>query len=417
MKKLLVIGHQWPEPNSSAAGTRMMQLLSVFQEMQYDITFVCASHASIWAAPLEAMGIETQQILLNDSYFDVWLRELDPSVVLFDRFLSEEQYGWRVSTHCPNAVRVLDTEDLHFLRQAREQAVKDGLVWASSMIHTTLAYREIASIYRCDLTLLVSSFEHQLLLEKFKIDASILYYLPLVVNQITATSLKKLPNFEARKDFCFIGNFLHKPNWDAVLQLKQHIWPLLSKAVPEASLRIYGAYASQKVTDLHQPKERFLVCGRADHALNTLGSHRVLLAPIRFGAGIKGKFLDAMQAGTPSVTTTVGAEGMTTNGTWSGLLADDPAEFVKQSITLYQQKDLWIQAQNTGIQLLKHHFDFESFMQPFGLFFENLVQNIWSHREANFMGQMLQHHQYQSTKYMSLWIEEKEKNAAAASED
>jgi glycosyltransferase involved in cell wall biosynthesis len=224
-------------------------------------------------------------------------------------------------------------------------------------------------------------------------------------------------SFEARKDFCFIGNFLHKPNWDAVLQLKQHIWPLLRKAVPDASLRIYGAYASQKVTDLHQPKERFLVCGRAENALETLASHRVLLAPIRFGAGIKGKFLDAMQAGTPSVTTTVGAEGMTPNGIWSGFIADNPMEFVEHSIALYHQQDTWIQAQKIGTEILQQHFDFQSFKRPFVEHFSHLIQNIGSHRESNFIGQMLQHHQYQSTKYMSLWIEEKEKNAAAASED
>lgn len=409
MKKLLVIGHQWAEPNSSAAGTRMMQLLSLFQELQYTITFVCAAHRSVWAAPLEAMGIETQQILLNDSCFDVWLRELDPSVVLFDRFLSEEQYGWRVSTHCPQAIRVLDTEDLHFLRQAREKSVHDGVEWSENLFTSSQVYREIASIYRCDLTLLVSKFEYQLLQDIFQIDLNLLYYLPLWINQEQLWQTNKTPTFDERKDFCFLGNFLHKPNWDAVLQLKQHIWPLLRKAVPEASLQIYGAYASQKVNDLHQPKDRFFVCGRIDQALETLSNHRVLLAPIRFGAGIKGKFLDAMQSGTPSVTTEIGAEGMTNDEIWSGFIVNKTEDFVEKSVELYQNQNTWQTAQKNGKIILQEHFHSVDHVLPFMHFMTSFEKNYLYARKKNFIGNLLHHHQFQSSKYMSLWIEEKAK--------
>lgn len=406
-KQLIVIGHQWPEPKSSAAGTRMMQLLELFVEMDFQITFACAALRSEWSFPLETMDISTEFIKLNDTSFDTWIKAKDPSVVLFDRFISEEHYGWRVSQHCPNAFRILDTEDLHFLRQARHLAVKDGVAELPIDLMTPHAFREMASIYRSDLTLLVSSYECDLLRDTFHIDEKMIYHLPLWIANTAQLADPTLNTFEQRKDFCFIGNFLHAPNRDAVLQLKLHLWPLLKQAVPEASLRIYGAYPTQKVTDLHQPQDRFLVCGRTENALETLASHRVLLAPIRFGAGIKGKFLDAMQVGTPSVTTPIGAEAMTTSDVWAGCIAYDQETFVTASARLYQQKPLWEQAQKVGWQLLQERFEANLIVPPFQVYLMQCLTQLTQIRQANFIGQMLQYHQFQSTKFMSLWIEEK----------
>jgi len=96
LKKLLIIGFVWPEPNSSAAGGRMMQLISLFKEEGYDITFASPAMESVYKVDLEALDVEKKSISLNSSSFDVFIKELNPSVVLFDRFMIEEQFGWRV---------------------------------------------------------------------------------------------------------------------------------------------------------------------------------------------------------------------------------------------------------------------------------------------------------------------------------
>jgi len=126
MKKLLVIGFVWPEPKSSAAGSRMLQLIAQFQNQGYDISFASAAKISLNTIDLSSVNITTQKIQLNDSSFDDYIKELYPDVVLFDRFMTEEQYGWRVAEQCPNALRVLDTEDFHGLRKARELALKQN---------------------------------------------------------------------------------------------------------------------------------------------------------------------------------------------------------------------------------------------------------------------------------------------------
>ena len=117
--------------------------------------------------------------------------------------------------------------------------------------------------------------------------------------------------------------------------MKQELWPLLKKELPNAALHVYGAYCPQKAVELNNVKDGFIVKGRAEDAHAVVLAARVVLAPLRFGAGIKGKLIDAMQCGTPSVTTSIGAEGMHANLNWNGFIEDDSSSFVKSAIKLY----------------------------------------------------------------------------------
>ena len=166
-KKLLVVGSEWPEPNSSAAGSRMMQILSVFLTQDYLIVYAATAHISEFMFDLKAIAIETVQISVNDDKFDDFLKQQQPSVVLFDRFIAEEQFGWRVTENCPFCIKILDTEDLHFLRKARQQSIKKYANLDHVNLFSDVAKREIASILRCDLSLVISSFEINLLQNTF----------------------------------------------------------------------------------------------------------------------------------------------------------------------------------------------------------------------------------------------------------
>lgn len=410
-KKLLIIGFVWPEPNSSAAGGRMMQLISIFKQNKYEITFASPALDSDFMVDLSELGVEKKSIELNNSSFDEFIIALNPDVVLFDRFMIEEQFGWRVSENCPKAIRLLDTEDLHCLRTARQKAFKENRVFVlSDLLSEEVAKREIASILRCDLSLIISEFEMNVLNEVFKIDSALLYYLPFLVDQMSEKDLLELPSFENRKNFVFIGNFLHEPNWNTVQYLKETIWPLIRNQFSEAVLEVYGAYPSQKVLQLHQPKNGFFIMGRAEDANEVVKKSRVVLAPIRFGAGLKGKLLEAMQCGTPSMTTLTGSEAMHANLPWNGFVTDDVQEFAKQAIALYQNEILWKQSQKNGIDIVNECFQKSKYSDSLIEAVESLLNNAESHRLHNFMGSLLQHHTLKSTKYMAKWIEAKNKN-------
>ncbi|MBG6188024.1 glycosyltransferase [Flavobacterium sp. CAN_S2] len=410
VQKLLIIGFVWPEPNSSAAGGRMMQLISLFKAQGFSITFASPAQDSDFMVDLPEYQVDKKSIELNNSSFDFFIKELNPSLVLFDRFMMEEQFGWRVTENCPDALRLLDTEDLHCLRLARQKAFKENRSFITTDLFVEeVAKREIASILRCDLSLMISEFEMELLESTFKIDNSLLYYLPFLLKPIDATEIQELPTFEERKDFIFIGNFLHEPNWNAVQYLKDTIWPLIKKSLPEAVLNVYGAYPSQKVMQLHNKKEGFLIMGRAIDAKVVVKEARVVLAPLRFGAGIKGKLLEAMQCGTPSVTTSIGSESMHGDLSWNGFIMDGIADFVDRAVQLYQDRTIWLNAQQNGFGIINQRYSKGLFEENFRVKIEFLRSNLPQHRLNNFMGSILQHHTLKSTKYMSRWIEEKNK--------
>ena len=410
VQKLLIIGFVWPEPNSSAAGGRMMQLISLFKADGFSITFASSAQNSDFIVDLYEYGVERKSIELNNSSFDVFIKDLNPTVVLFDRFMIEEQFGWRVAENCPDALRLLDTEDLHCLRLARQKAFKENRLFKTTDLFVEeVAKREVASILRCDLSLLISEFEMQLLESTFKIDNALLYYLPFLLEPINDAILQELPSFEVRKDFVFVGNFLHEPNWNAVQYLKETMWPLIKKQIPEAFLNVYGAYPSQKVMQLHNKKDGFLILGRAVDAQEEVKKARVVLAPLRFGAGIKGKLLEAMQCGTPSSTTSIGSESIHGDLPWSGFVNDDVADFVDAAVLLYQDQKIWDKAQKNGIEIINQRYSKDLFEAEFRTKIDFLCANLKQHRLNNFLGTLLQHHTLKSTKYMSRWIEEKNK--------
>lgn len=401
-KTLLIIGFVWPEPKSSAAGGRMMQLIELFQTNGYEITFASTAQNLEFSEDISVLGVSAKTIELNSSSFDDFVIELNPTIVLFDRFMVEEQFGWRVSESCPNALKLLDTEDLHCLRQARQLAVKENREFTYEYLFSDVAKREIASILRCDLSLMVSEFEMELLQKQFKISKDLLFYLP-----IFAERLNEILSFAERNDFVFIGNFLHEPNWDCVKYLSDTIWPLLHRKLPEAKMLIYGAYPSQKVLELNKPKQNFYIKGRADDALEVIKNAKVVLAPIRFGAGIKGKLLEAMQCGTPSITSSIGAEAMAGTLEWNGFIKDNSNEFVEVVVKLYNDEKLWQQCQENGFKILDKRYKKSLFEKDFITEINSLLDNLKQHRNNNFFGSILQHHLVSSTKYMSKWIEEK----------
>ena len=409
-KRLLIIGSVWPEPDSSAAGQRMMQLIDLFESNGWQITFSSTAERGEHAVDLRSRDITQKQIKINDSSFNDFIEELQPDAVIFDRFLIEEQFGWRVAESCPDAVRILDTEDLHALRRSRKKAVQKGASFdPQDLLTDEVAKREVASIYRSDLSLIISEYEMELLQRLFNIDETLLQYLPYILEPIGGAEIKRLPPFEERAHFVTIGNFRHPPNRDALQYLRSAIWPGIREALPQAEFHAYGAYPTQKVWDLHRPDEGFCIKGRAESAQTVVQRARISLAPLRFGAGIKGKLVESMRWGTPSVTTNIGAEGIAEAQQWGGRIVNEVPKIISAAVELYSNKNRWQQAQERGFKIFNERFANHKLGPSLIRRLENIQDHLEEHRRRNFIGSMLQHHTNKSTKYMSKWIEEKNK--------
>ncbi len=410
--KILYLLFVWPEPTSSAAGLRTFQLIESCTSAGHTVVAASPCKQNPFQVALEDQGIPTRRFEPNDPEFDVFLREFKPDLVLFDRFMIEEQFSWRVREHCPEAIRVLDTIDLHSLRRTREKLVHaqgDPLLIKPEDLNNSDAHREIASIFRSDLSLVLSDIEIDLLQSFYNVPSEL-----LTMSRFSyEPSLNRIP-FSARSHFVAIGNCNHAPNRDSYLLLKEPLWGKIREEVMKLSgespeLHLYGAYPTERILQLNNPKEGFFVKGWAESAPQTLSQYRVNLAPLRFGAGIKGKISDGWSVGTPCVTTSIGAEGMTEGNPFGGVVSDSWDDFARAAARLYHDEKLWSEAQKRADLLLSMLFNPKTNREKFLKSLEALAGDLKAKRARNTTGSMLWHHQFRSTEYLSRWIEAKNK--------
>ncbi|MCH6257751.1 glycosyltransferase family 4 protein [Puniceicoccaceae bacterium K14] len=372
------------------------------KEFGWEVHFATAAQPSEFSLDLKEEGIESVLVELNDSSFDSWIQKLKPDIVLFDRFMTEEQFGWRIEKNAPEALRVLDTSDLHCLREARHRRLKTG---KPLDLFNEAALREIASIYRSDLTIMISEYEMSVLREDFGIDSGLLAYCPFFADMTNG----KTSRYSERQNFMMIGSFLHEPNWDAVQWCCREIWPLIKQRIDDAELHIYGSYATDKVYQLDNAKRGIRVKGRAADVSEVMKSYRVNLAPLRFGAGLKGKLMDAFVAGLPSVVTPIAAEAMNGELDWGTEIHKDAQGFAKTAVSVYESEALWKNVRDCGFSIAESRFDQSKWVPRLRQAIELSFNRKSDTRRKNFIGQMLRHHQHRSTEFMSRWIEAKNK--------
>jgi len=393
MKRVLILGTVFPESNSSAAGRKMLQWISLFQQQKWLIHYASTSPLNDFSDDLSKLEVETQQVEVNAASFDLFLQEIQPEIVLYDRFMVEEQFSWRIREAFPNCVHLLETQDLHFLRWARQK---------DESIYNQLTKRELAAILRCDLSFIISRKEITLLQEKFPFVAPQIEYFPLCYSP----DFSAIENLSDRRDFFFIGNFHHAPNVDAVLFLKK-IWKQIHTELKTVNCHIYGAYPTQQILELQQKNDGFFVHGHLAEAKTAFLRHRVLLAPLKFGAGLKGKLLESMQFGGISLTTEIGAEGISEKPFWNGKIVSQD-EFATAAIQLYLDREKDEIYQKNGFKILQENFDLSIFNALIINKINNILLNIEQWRNERFLTEIVNFHRIQSVRYLSKWINEKQ---------
>jgi glycosyltransferase involved in cell wall biosynthesis len=344
-------------------------------------------------------------------------------MVIFDRFYAEEAYSFHFREYCPHALRVLDMQDMHSLRLGREEVVlrkRDEDVEVQdpfgrleeSIQYEPRAYdekllRELASLHRSDLAMVCSPREI-VLLEKLGLARQKLVPASFWVEPMGSV---QRTTFESRKNFVFLGGFKHPPNVDAVKVLAESIWPKIHQLLPESSLHIYGAFCPPQLAKNFKHIPNLQIHGFASSLEDILTEHRVMLAPLRFGAGIKGKIVDAWNFGLPVVSTGIGMEGMTNcSGLWGGRIANAVDDYVAAAVDLYSNQPEWAQTSRRGIELNLELFPLSQWDHVVKKL-KYSIQHRDELRNRDYHGAILWHHTARSTEYFSRWIECKNKNA------
>ncbi len=351
----------WPEPSSSAAGVRLDYLIRLFTREGFELHLSSFAEQGPYSVLYEDLdGVYIHNLDPNSSQTSAKLAQINPDVVVFDRYPTEEQFSWQVMEACPKAIRILDTEDLHGLRRARQLTLEElenkgalsHLYVAEheikpTSVYNTIALREMVSMHRSNLSLLVSDDELSYAQKYYGIPINQLMHLPILSSRLFG-QFGPLNN-DMSTHACFIGNFKHAPNRDAVHFLRYQLWPHIKEALRgqgnnDSECHIYGAYMDTTMEQLHNPSIGFYMKGRVDDVFSTMAAYGVLLAPLRFGAGVKGKILDAISMELPVVTTPIGNEGLSVHldgGDFPGYVAKTVEEFKQSAV-----KCLSISAQN-----------------------------------------------------------------------
>jgi O-antigen biosynthesis protein len=365
----LIFSTVWPEPSSSAAGVRQMQWIRYFLTRGFEVTLASPSklkQPNEWGYVPFPPGVTLKSVPLNQSEglegghatLKGWLQALNPKVVMFDRFLLEEQFGHAVYEACPASQVVIETQDVHFVRALREASLRTDLKWnpetpAQEWLGSKereAVLREITSIQRVDHTFVVSSMEEKLLTHTFEISPARISWVPMLPDAILAGEVPKtVASFEEREGFCFVGNFRHAPNLEGLRWFRGEVWPRIRIRFPSAQVKIYGAYPSEEVMSWNKPQDGFRVMGHAEHLSEVFKSARVNLAPLNFGAGVKGKVLEAIAYQVPTVGTDLAFEGAFGEDDAAskipGLSANTSQTFAEACIALHEDATLWTRMQ------------------------------------------------------------------------
>ena len=320
-------------------------------------------------------------------------------------------------------------QDSHALRRARARASAAGadageVVGAKPNARDLDQMREIASIARSDLALVCSPVERRWLERECGIDGRKLKTASFFEDAVDISKLSD-EDFDARRGFVTIGTFMHKPNVDSVAWLRSEVWPLVRERLPDATMRVYGSYMTEAHrARFHDPRNGFELVGFAEDLNDAMSNARVLLAPLRFGAGIKGKVLDAWKCGTAVVTTPIGSEGTTPEEDFWHASTSEPidpdhgwggygdvvtaSEIADAAVRLHEDRETWSRARLNGAEIVNRLFSREKNVSDVLDAIEHVVTNIDTVRDDDYVGQSLWHHTERSTMYFSKWIELRE---------
>ena len=347
-KNILVIDHHLPMPEKDAGSLRMFHILNILHRLGHRVTFVPDNLADIppYGDELRKRGIEVvyhpyikkvrDYLISHGSEFDA---------VVLSRCDFARKHIADVRLHAPQSRVIFDTVDLHFLRTNREAAItNDPEVQQKAREKEQLEYDLID---QADETWVVSGVE-QKLLRKARPDKSI-----EIVPTIVDVPGSKAP-FSLRRDFLFIGGFQHTPNIDAVIFFLKKIHPLVKERLGDAKFYIIGDKTPPEVVAL--ATDNVIVAGLQPDVRPFFESVKLSVAPLRYGAGIKGKINLSMGFGVPVVATSLAVEGIALTDREDILIADEPEDFARAVVELYESEELWNRLSENSIKKTKAHY-------------------------------------------------------------
>jgi O-antigen biosynthesis protein len=345
-RRVLVVDHNTPTPNQDAGSVITINLLLLLREMDFQVTFIPEDNFMYmpdYTPALQRVGIE----VLYAPYCTSVEQHLKESggrydLVFIFRPGVVERYIKTIRKHCPRAKVLFHTVDLHYLRMSREAELLQDKVKMKAA--NKMKRREFAAIRAADTSIVVSTTELELLHHELPNERIRVF--PLIMD-IRGTEKA----FKDRRDVIFVGGYQHTPNIDAVQYFVSDVMPILRRRLP--GIRFHGVGSKMPAEIRALASEDVIIPGFVDDLSSLLDRMRVSVAPLRYGAGIKGKIGTAMAVGLPSVATSLAVEGMSLTDGENILVSDDAADFADAVTRLHEDEELWNKLSKAGLDFAK----------------------------------------------------------------
>jgi len=347
--QVLVIDHRLPTPDRDSGSLRMLELIRAIRRRGHHVCFLPDDliAPSPYKQLLQGIGVE----VVHHPYYrsiSSFLEQHgeDFDLVIVSRAAIAQRHMAIVRRYAQRAKVVFDTVDLHFLREEREAQLK-----RDPSLRAAVARRkqqELGLARRADRTLVVSAIEKEILEQECpELDVRI-------ISNIHTLDEGEIPCLESRRNILFIGGFEHPPNGDAVLHFAREIFPLVKASIPEAVFQVIGADPPARILQIAGPDIQVL--GYVPDVKPFFDQARLSVAPLRYGAGVKGKVNQSMSFGVPAVVTPMAAEGMYLVHEQNAMIAADPADFAAAVVRLWTEPELWHRLSGNGRENLREHF-------------------------------------------------------------
>lgn len=337
----LIVDDRWPQPDRDGGSVDAINLVNALKAEGYSVCFCTTSEHAVHTVYKEALANDGVNCIDNticsgaQSFIEAFGRRL--SVVFLTRVGAGGQYLELLRYNAPQAKAVFNTVDLHYLREQRQAELSQSAAAKSAAENTKV--RELFLTANCDATIVVSAAEKKILLEQ--LPSAKVHDIPLGRQADRVDT-----PFGERKGIGFIGGFAHQPNVDAVTYFLTSIWPLIGRRLPHLQFSIVGAGLDETLVRGH-PNVKYLGF-QADIApwFNAL---RLTVAPLRYGAGMKGKVISSLAYGVPCVGTSIAFEGMDDASSAATFSADDPQAFADAVCQLYEDESDWAARSAAGV--------------------------------------------------------------------
>jgi glycosyltransferase involved in cell wall biosynthesis len=349
--RVLFIDTHVPTPDRDAASIVMLSYLRTFVALGYDTMLLPVADLSRADRYVDELRQDGVKLVANGwvaTPEEILTRDPTPYdlLVVFRVTNAVGALPDLLRAHSPHAKLVFNTVDLHFLRLEREAL----LLRSPDKLDESFRVQqmELAAIARADCSILLSPTEQLLI-------ADLLPRAPTYVIPIARDVPGRAAPFAPRAGVLFVGGFAHRPNGDAILAFVRDVWPLVRRKRP-ITLGIVGAEPPGEVLALHDPAAGVAVLGHVEDLDALLAQCRLTVAPLRFGAGTKGKIVTTLAAGVPCVASPVAAEGMGLTDGVNVRIAGMPEDFADAVIDLHEHEATWTAMSDAGLAFAEQNF-------------------------------------------------------------